>query len=313
VVNKAVIHTGWGLEPQYTPSGEEAGAWAFDPVINDPADLKKLEFPEIIYDEEATRRTLEEAQDIFGDILDVRLKGVTRVSFHLTSLYCRLRGLEQVMLDMYLNPGMLHDAMAFLEEGHRGLVRQYQEMNLLSLNNDKTYHSSGGVGYSEELPQPGYDPDNVRPCDIWASAESQEMAQVSPELHNGFVLQYEKRLLEPFGLNGYGCCEALDKKLDYVFSIPNMRRISISPWADVDVCAERLNGSYIFSWKPNPAHLVGNFSEEQIRGYIQHTLDVTKANGCVTEMVLKDTHTCENQPARFTRWTDIAREVVEGY
>lgn len=62
-----------------------------------------------------------------------------------------------------------------------------------------------------------------------------------------------------------------------------------------------------------PAHLVGDFDEEKIRGYIQHTLDVTQANGCVVEMILKDTHTCENQPERFTRWTDIAREVVEGH
>ena len=26
---------------------------------------------------------------------------------------------------------------------------------------------------------------------------------------------------------------------------------------------------------------------------------------------LKDTHTCENCPERFTRWTEIARELVE--
>jgi hypothetical protein len=310
IVNRAVTHTGWGLEPRYTLSHDTAGAWAFDPVVNEPADLEKLTFPRVSYDEETTQTALEEAQDIFGDILDVKLKGVDHISFHLTSLYCRLRGLEQVMLDMYLNPGMLHEAMSFLEEGHRRLVHQYQELNLLSLNNDGTYHSSGGVGYTNELPQPDCDPDRIRPQDMWASAESQEMAQVSPKLHNEYVLQYEKRLLAPFGLSGYGCCEALDRKLDDVLTIPNIRRISISPWADVDVCAERLNGDYIFSWKPNPAHLVGGFDADQIERYIQHTLDAAEVNGCVLEMILKDTHTCENHPERFTRWTDIARELV---
>jgi len=313
VVDKAATDTGWGLEPRYTPSSDSAGAWGFDPVINKPGDLRKLRLPEVIYDEEATQRALEEAQDVLGDILDVELKRVSRISFHLMSLYCRLRGLEQVMLDMYLNPTMLHDAMAFLEEAHQRLVKQYEELNLLSLNNDGTYHSSGGVGYTEELPQPDYDPEHVRPCDIWASAESQEMAQVSPELHNEFVLQYEKRLLEPFGLNGYGCCEALDKKLEYVFSIPNIRRISISPWADVETCAGKLKGNYIFSWKPNPAYLVGAFDTEKIQEYIRHTLDVTKGHGCVVEMILKDTHTCENHPERFTQWTDIARGLVGGH
>ena len=233
------------------------------------------------------------------------------ISFHLMNLYTGLRGLEQVMWDMHDNPGMLHKAMALLEEGHRRLIQQYVDLNLLSLNNDGTYHSSGGVGHTTELPQSGYDPDRVRPRDLWASAEAQEMAQVSPQMHADFILPYEKRLLEPFGLTGYGCCEDLTNKLDDVLTIPNLRRISISPWANVDKCAERLDGGYIFSWKPHPAHLVGDFDHERIGSYIQHTLDVTK--NCVVEMILKDTHTCEHHPERFTQWTRVAQDLAERY
>ena len=308
VVTKTVHTTGWGLEPRHVPSTAATGAWGFAPVIHDAGDLKRLTFPEVRYDAEATDRELSVAQDLFGDVLDVKLKGVSHVSFHLMSLYCRLRGLAQVMWDMLDNPGMLHDAMAFLEEGSRGVVEQYGTMGLLGLNNDGTYHSSGGVGYSDELPRPGCDPERVRPADMWASAESQEMAQVSPNMHEEFVLQYERRLLEPFGLNGYGCCEDLTHKLDYVLRIPRIRRISISPWSDVEACAEQLNGDYIFSWKPNPAFLVGDFDEERLREYITHTADVTR--GCIVEMILKDTHTCEDRPERFTRWTAIARDVA---
>ena len=310
-VRKVIKNTGWGLEPRHKPSSQNTGAWGFDPVISDYNDLKKLRFPEVIYDEKETIRRLEEAQYLFGDILDVQLKGISHISFHLMAIYCQLRGLEQVMLDMYENPDMLHEAMAFLEEGHRRLIQQYIDLNLLSLNNDDTYHSSGGVGYTDELPKPDYNPNRIRPCDMWASAESQEMAQVSPEKHYEFVMQYEKRLLEPFGLNGYGCCEDLTNKLDYVFTIPNLRRISISPWANVDKCAEKLGNKYIFSWKPNPSYLVGNFDSEAIREYIKHTLDVTK--DCVIEIILKDTHTCENHPERFTWWTDIAQDLVKDY
>jgi len=311
IVNKVVRTTGWGLEVRHVPSAAPTGAWGFDPVIRGPADLQRLRFPEVRYDAEATRRGLEAAQGLFGDILDVRLKGVSRVSFHLMNLYCQLRGLEQVMWDMHDNPGMLHDAMAFLEEGNRRVVQQYQDLNLLSLNNDSAYHSSGGVGYTDELPPPDADPSRVRPCDMWASAEAQEMAQVSPDMHEEFIFQYERRLLQPFGLNGYGCCDDLTRKLHLVFQIPRIRRISISPWADVDACAERLRGNTIFSWKPNPAHLVGAFDDQRVRDYVRHTLDVTR--GCVIEMILKDTHTCEDRPERFTRWTAIARDLVENY
>jgi len=311
VVYKVIRNTGWGLSAQHIPSTEPRGAWHFDPVIKQPADLRKLRHPDISFDEEATRKALEDAQGLFGDILDVELKGVAHVSYHLMNHYTGLRGLAETMMDMYAEPQMLHDAMAFLAEGHHRLLEQYVKLNLLSLNNDSTYHSSGGNGYTDELPARGCKPERVRPCDIWASAEAQEMALVSPEQHEEFVLQYEKRLLEPFGLTGYGCCEDLTRKLAHVFAIPHIRRISISPFADVDACAEKLKGDYIFSWKPHPSHLVGEFNEDMVRGYIRHVVEVCRANGCVLEMILKDTHTCEHHPERFDRWTQIAREEVE--
>jgi hypothetical protein len=90
-----------------------------------------------------------------------------------------------------------------------------------------------------------------------------------------------------------------------------MRRISISPFADVEKCAEKLRGDYVFSWKPHPSHLVGTFDADAVRGYIARALEATGKCGCVVEMVLKDTHTCENRPERFAEWTRIAREEVE--
>lgn len=59
----------------------------------------------------------------------------------------------------------------------------------------------------------------------------------------------------------------------------------------------------------HPAHLTGEFNEDLIRAYIERTLEATK--GCVVEMILKDTHTCDGKPERFTRWTEIARELVD--
>ena len=213
------------------------------------------------------------------------------------------------MVDMLLQPQMVHDAMALLVEGHRRILQQFVDQNLLTLNNDSTYHSSGGNGYTNELPSAGYNSRCIKPKDMWASAESQELAQVGPKQHAEFALPYEKRLLSPFGLTGYGCCEDLTRKLEDVLTLPNLRRISISPFANVDVCAEKLHNRYIFSWKPQPAHLVGDFDEKMIRSYIGHTIEVTQKNNCVLEMILKDTHTCEHHPERFDRWTQIAREV----
>ncbi len=310
-VSPAVSDTGWGLTGRQIASSERRGAKGFQVVLTGPEDLKKLRHPEVIYDAPATAAKGDQAQDLLGDILRVRRRGVNRISYHLWSQYLNLRSPSEALMDLVDRPGMVHEAMAFFAEGHRKILRQYIEMNLLDVNNDGTYQSSGGNGYMDELPGEGFDPRRVRPCDMWASAESQEMAAVSPAMHAEFALAYEKPLLEPFGLTGYGCCEDLTRKLDLVFDVPNMRRISISPWADVDACAERLGGGYIFSWKPNPAMLVGRFDGDAVRAYIRHTIDAAQAHGCVLEMILKDTHTCEHHPERFDEWAGIARELVE--
>ncbi len=311
IVHKAVHRTGWGLDVKRIPSSEARGAWRFDPVLLGLEDLKRLRVPRVTVDQAATERRLDQAHDLLGDILPLKLKGIAHVSYHLMSQYTDWRGLEQTMLDMHLQPQMLHDAMAFLVEAHTSILEQYVALNLLSLNNDGTYQSSGGNGYTDELPQAGFDPQCVRPQDMWASAEAQELAQVGPAHHAEFALAYERRLLEPFGLTGYGCCEDLGSKLEDVLRLPHIRRISISPFADVDVCAEKLGRRAVFSWKPHPAHLVGAFDEASIRRAIRHTIDVARANDCVLEIVLKDTHTCEHRPERFDRWARIAREEVE--
>ena len=72
VVHKAVQNSGWGLEPRFTPSTMETGAWAFDPVILEPADLAKLQMPQITHDAQETERRLDDAQELFGDILQIR-------------------------------------------------------------------------------------------------------------------------------------------------------------------------------------------------------------------------------------------------
>jgi len=310
IVPKVIHNTGWGLQGKITPSTIPRGSWRFDPVLKGPSDLEKLHLPDISYDKAATMSRMERVADLFGDILAVKLQGISHVSYHLMSQYILLRGLEEMMLDMYDQPGLLHDAMALFEEGHHRILEQYVDQDLLALNNDGTYHSSGGVGYTDELPPPDSTEQRVRPGDMWASAESQELALVGPAQHAEFALQYEKRLLAPFGLTGYGCCEDLTGKLDDVFTLPNIRRISISPFAGVESCAKKLKGDYIFSWKPQPAHLVGEFSEKRIREYIRHTIDIARQHGCVLEMILKDTHTCEHRPERFDRWAGIAREEV---
>lgn len=313
LVHRVHSWTSWGLEPQFHHAPQANGAFGFDPVLKDFSDIKKLTFPELVCDEKKTAEKLATAQELLGDILSVKSRGVAGVGFHLMKHYADLRGMEQMYMDMYDEPQFMHEILRILTEGNRRKVQQLFEHNLLSLNNDNTYNNTGGNGYTHELPQKDCNPNKIRPCDMWAMAESQQLASVSPEMHQKFLLPHEKALLKPFGLTGYGCCEDLTSKLESIFTIPHIRRISISPWANVDACANKLKGNYIFSWKPNPAHLCGDFDPDFLRDYIRHTLEAAKANGCVLEIILKDTHTVENHPERIDIFTKIARDLITEY
>ncbi len=79
----------------------------------------------------------------------------------------------------------------------------------------------------------------------------------------------EDRLKTGFGLGCYGCCEPMDRKYDVVFRhITNLRRISVSPWSDVELAAENIRDRAIFSWKPDPARLCAGFDEAEIYDWL---------------------------------------------
>jgi len=85
--------------------------------------------------------------------------------------------------------------------------------------------------------------------------------------------------------------------------------LGVTPWADVGKCAEKIGGRYSISWRPNPAHLAGDFNEAFIRSYLRHGLAALK--GCAFHVFLKDIHSCGGRPERLTRWTQILNEEIE--
>jgi hypothetical protein len=303
------INIGWGMIPEREQSQDNRGAWKYKPVVHDPSDWKKLKKPDILLDEAVTAGKFESYQEALQSIMTVTLSGCKSFDFHLMHLYCDLRGLNELMLDLVDEPEMVHDVMSFFTEGSLELIQKIWDANLISLNNDAQFHYTGGLGYTDDLPAAGFNPERVRTGDVWAAAEAQELVLVSPEMHEEFALSYERKILENFGLNGYGCCEDLTHKLQYVKKIKNLRRIGICPWADLEKCAEQIGRDYIMTWKPNPAYLAGeHYSDEKIENYLSESL--RKCKGAKVEIILRDTHTCHNDPSRFGRFVDSARRAI---
>ncbi len=305
------VRTGdWGIEPaEYQVTDNARGSFHWTPPMREESSIAKLHPATIEADLTTTNQAVAALRDCLGDILPVHI-AAPAPSACLIDIASHLRGIEQVMLDMYDRPAWLHELMAFLSNETLRRWRYFEEQGLATLNNGAHYTGSGTVGYSRELPAEGFDGTHVRLRDLWGACAAQAASEVGPDQHEEFILRHELPLLELTGLNCYGCCEPYTRKFDMLKrNVPRLRRVSVSPWCDVQAAAEALQARYIFSWKPNPAMLVGRFDEDRLRACIRRTLDV--ARGCCLEIVLKDTITLDNDPRRVESFIRIARDEIE--
>lgn len=300
----------WGVQEEYRGGGAgESYTWTG--VVRNPEDIKKIAKPTIQVDYATTRETLALANEVFGGVLRVALRGVWWWSLGLTLDLSRLVGLQEMMLLLYDNPEMVHRIMAILRDGYSAKLDFLEENKLLALNNNHAYVGSGGIGYTHELPakRPTVS-DKVGTGDLWCLFESQETVGISPGQFEEFVFQYQLPLQRRFGLNCYGCCEPLDGRWHIVKRTPNLRRVSVSPWADQGKMADFLQGDYIFSRKAPPSLLaLSQLDEDAVRADIRKTLDV--AGECVLEIIMKDNHTLGGNPDNLVRWVAIAREEID--
>ncbi|MFW6026768.1 MAG: hypothetical protein ACOCRX_10545 [Candidatus Woesearchaeota archaeon] len=289
----------------------EKGSFKYDPPVKDyEKDFEKLQYPELNIYEKKTKYVYELAEDIFGDILNVRIKGNWWWSLGMTWDYISLRGLDQLMMDFYDNPEWVHRMMNFLKDCIIKKIDFLEKNNYLAINTGGTYVGSGGFGWTDDLPGEDFNPEKVRTRDMWGFAESQETSSVSPEMFEEFIFPYQKEILKRFGLNCYGCCEPLDNRWHIIKNIPRLRRVSVSPWADEKVMSDKLKQDYIYSLKPNPAPLAKpELNEKNIRKDIREKIKITEDN--IVEIIMKDNHTIGGNPNNPIRWVEIVKEEIE--
>lgn len=300
--------TGRGLDSKRIGGGHD-GAYTWDAPLHDFADVERLRPKKTVVDFEKSKKIFDLANDVLGDILEVRMEGSWWWSLGLTSDLIFLRGFENILYDFYDNPDGLHAVMAFLRDEALAKLDDLEARGLLTLNNAGDYTGTGAFGWSGELPSAGFDGKKVRTIDMWGYCESQETIGVSPELFEEFVFQYQLPILERFGLNIYGCCEPLDKRMDIIKRVPRLRKITVSPWSDVPAMAEMIGQDYVFCRKVNPADIaVPQIDEDYIRkGLRDDFLQVAK-NGCRAEFLMRDIQTLSWKPENAVNWTRIARE-----
>lgn len=303
----------WGIHEQRIGAPDSGEAFTWIPPLKeiDDEEFEQLDLssiiqtPEIRVDMDATMAAVHLAREVFDGILTVKLRHRWWWSPDLSLSYSNLRGLEKMMYDFYDYPEKVHEMMNLFTEGYLHKFHFLEQNGLLPDNSGNTYVGSGGLGYT--MPVSG----TVKLRQMWGFNEAQETSEVSTEMFAEFILPYQIKLADEFGLNCYGCCEGLDGRWEQVKTIPRLRRVSVSQWADMRKMSDYLGSDYIFSYKASPTDLaISRIDEDYIRANLRKVLEYTKSNNNRVEIIMKDNHTLGNNPRNASRWVEIAREEI---
>jgi hypothetical protein len=297
----------YGIQAQHIAKVDPRGTFGIRPIIRDHADVDRLVTPRVWVDWQETERRLDLLSDIADGIMPVRKRGLVHQWFSPWDQMIHWYGIEKLYSDLVEDPELVHHLVRrFMEISHEVLDRQI-ELGLLSRSNGNHRVGSGGLGITNELPADDGGP--AHPEELWGTAAAQIFSEVSPAMHEEFALQYERPYIERFGLSAYGCCDPLHRKIGILRSIRNLRRISVSPFADLPIAAREIGRDYVLSYKPNPALLAGSsFDESVVRRSLEIVLE--QASGCHVELILKDISTVRGEPSRLWRWAAVAMQVV---
>jgi hypothetical protein len=312
-VSKAVRNTWYGVQIHEQtavsdPSNSIVGH-KYENQFQTDEDLEKIRTPQISHDVAETERRLAVAHELFDGLLEIRPVG-QEVGMALWDAISMWMGVENALYTIADRPDYIHRLMGRLTDACLGMIDQLDAQGLFC-DPQSLIHCTGA--YTDELPAPGYNPDAPRAKDIWICGMAQMFSTVSPAMHQEFEMDYISRIAARFGRVYYGCCEPLDTKMAQVRRIPNVRKVSMSPWVDQERGAAAIGPDYVFSRKPSPALVATDrFHPDQVRDDLMATRRACEKHGCPLEYILKDISTVRYEPARLTEWARIAMEVAGG-
>jgi hypothetical protein len=288
-------------------------AYSFNFGVQSEEDYKKLHLRSRRVDREESRRRKELLEDIFGDILPIRLGGYDPFNldpgYHpwlgnlfggLTMDLFKLIGNGNLLTWVYDNPSLIHRMMVLIRDDRKAHFQYMEKEGLLYRNTDTWMPCPGSYGFVADLPQTEADDGGVRLKDCWCWVESQESAPISPTMFSEFFLPY------------WGCCEAVHDRFPSIEkAIHNLRAVSVSGWSDFFKMGEMLGRKYVYSRKPTPAYISGAHPDwELLKKDVRDTLDAAK--NCNLELCFRDIYTIDGDRPRLAKWVEMTRAMMNG-
>lgn len=310
LIYRPINYTGYGVASHVTTSVTDASSdvvgQAYACQFKSAEDIAKIRTPQAILNREYEAAVAAEADELFKGIIEWRFAGMI-LHLGLWDFITQWMGVEEIYTDIYDNPDLLHAIMERLTTGTAELIEQMNRDGLFDVNINVCHCSH------TFLPD---DTDGRAPVsqNTWAFGLAQLFSSVSPAVTAEFEVPYMKRLFPYFGNMYYGCCDRLDDRIDVVMQMPNIRKLSCSPWSNPEIFASKLPKNIVMSAKPNPALFASSpFSREAVKADLTKTMAAAKRYGCSLEFIYKDVSTVKYRPQSLWETAKLAVETAENF
>lgn len=269
--------------------GGSFGYKTSEPIKDIDTDWGKLNRRTMLLDREGTETRADVAREAFDGLLPVEIGRVgSHYSDGITNKAVHLMGMQELYLQMAMNPDGVHRLFRFLAEDNIALGQWEEDRDLLTRNDDGNQgYCSGSCLLSDETAvQTG---SRVVSTDRYGYLESQESAGISADMFDEFLMPHLGRLADRFKLLKFGCCEPVHHLMPLLQRLHGLRKVSVTPWCDLRKLAQTCREDVIWCRKPVPLKLCGQaFDPRDLRAHLRETLDIGK--NYFIEFVCRDTN-----------------------
>jgi hypothetical protein len=268
--------------------GNTLGYSTSKPIQDLDADWHKLKKQVPRLDREGSERAAHLAREVFEGRLPVEIGRVNSLySNGITNQAVLLMGMQELYLQMAMNPEGVHRLFSFLAENLLTLGAWEEDRHLLTLNHDGNEgYCTGSSLYSDETAVAAGE--HVMASDRFGYLESQESAGISADMFGEFVMPHFRRLADKFKLLMFGCCEPVHDLMPALQRLHGLRKVSVTPWCNLEKLVETCAPDIIWCSKPIPLTLCGDtYNPAEQRRHLREILDIGR--DWFVEFVYRDT------------------------
>jgi hypothetical protein len=283
----------------------------FIPAISDlEKDLHKIKPSHFFINTEKTARQKELMEDLIGDILPVKVNMDCLYSTPTQNLV-NLMGMEAYLYNIADYPELFKQTMDKIADDTLAYFDMVEDNNMIMPTVGHDNLGNGSLCYTNDLPASADAP--LTSNDVWGFLDSQESACISSQMYEEIIFPCYRKIAARYGLLSYGCCEPVDPIWDNCLSkLPNLRKLSVSAWANEEALGERLRGGKVIYFRKPSSFFLGvdkSLDEDGLRAHFRKTL--AAAQGCKVEIAQRDILDLQGGLDKARRFVEIAREEIE--